>query len=159
MDIDWKRLGDVRERQKTVAQQRVAEERRVTEQSWQQAEQAHQQWQQRIAAKEALWQQATGRSGGAVSVAQMRQAGAWSHALDAQIVQAGAMAQQAEGVARQQQSVLDASRLRLRQAAADLEKARQMQQRSRTEQARRSEQRLEDGAEEAAVQGWLSRRI
>lgn len=160
MDIDWQRLGEVRERQKAAAQQRVAADRQAMEESCQQAEQARHQWQHQMSAKQQLWQEAAGAlSGGAFSVAQMRQAGAWSQALDAQIAQAGLAVQQAQAVVHQRQAVLDASRRQLRQAAGELEKARQMQQRARADQIRVREQRLEDGAEEAAVQTWRSRRL
>jgi len=159
MSIDWQQLVEVRERQKTNAQEIVARDRRAAGEShaqWQQA-QAHQQLQ--LDAKLAHWQATAGAlSNGQCNVAQLRQAGAWSGALDAQIVQAmQAAVEAAQALARRQQ-VLAASREKLRAASGELEKARQMQQRTRAERRRQREQRLEAATEEAAAQSWLSRK-
>ena len=156
MDIDWKRLGEVRERQKTAAQQRVASDRHALEQSQQQARTAQEQWHREVQAKEQLWRETA--SGASVSVAQMCQNGAWSRALDARIAQAGAAVAQAVEVVNTRQATLEGSRQVLRAAAGDLEKARQMQRKAVQTRQRLAEQRVEDNAEEAAVQGWLSRR-
>ena len=156
MDIDWKRLGEVRERQKTAAQQRVASDRHALEQSQQQARTAQEQWHREVQAKEQLWRETA--SGASVSVAQMCQSGAWSRALDARIAQAGAAVAQAVEVVNTRQATLEGSRQVLRDAAGDLEKARRMQRKAVQARQRLAEQRMEDNAEEAAVQGWLSRR-
>jgi hypothetical protein len=159
MSIDWGLLVEVRERQKTSAMEVAARERRAAAESlamWQQA-QARQQ--QQVNAKLQHWQATAGSlAGGECNVAQLRQAGAWSGALDAQIVQAGQAAAQAGQVHAQRQQVLAASREKLRAASGELEKARQMQQRTRAEARRQREQRHDAATEEAAAQAWLSRK-
>nr|WP_297350456.1 serine kinase [uncultured Caldimonas sp.] len=157
MDIDWKRLGEVRERQKTAAQQRVASDRQALEQSQQQALKAQEQWHREVLAKEQLWRETA--SGASVGVAHLRQSGAWSRALDARIAEARAAVAQAVDVVKARQATLDGSRHVLREAAGDLEKARQMQRKAAQARQRLTEQRMEDNAEEVAVQGWLSRRV
>lgn len=159
MSIDWKLLVDVRERQKTAAMEVVARDRRAAGESlaaWQQA-QAHQQ--QQVAAKQQHWQATAGAlSQGHANVAALRQAGAWSGALDAQITQAGQAAAQAGQAHAQRQHVLEASRRQLRAASGELEKAQQMQQRTHADAQRLREQRQDEGTEEAATQVWLSLR-
>lgn len=159
MTIDWTLLVEVRERRRTSALELVARERRAAAESlaaWQQA-QARQQ--QQVNAKLQHWQATAGAlSGGECQVAHLRQAGAWSGALDALIAQAGEAAAQAGQAHAQRQQVLDASRLKLRTASGELEAAQQMQQRTRNEARRQREQRLDAATEEAAAQAWLSRR-
>jgi hypothetical protein len=159
MSIDWKLLIDVRERQKTAAMEIVARDRQAADESQARLQQAQAKRQQQLDAKAQHWQATVGDlSGGHCSVAQLRHAGAWSGALDAQIAQAGQVAAQAEHAHAQTQQVLDASRRQLRAASGELEKALQMQQRTRAEQVRLRELRQDEGAEEAATQVWLSGR-
>jgi len=157
MSIDWKLLIDVRERQKTAAMEVVARDRQAADASQARLQQAQAQQQQQVNAKAQHWQATAGElSGGHCSVAQLRHAGAWSGALDAQILQAGQVAAQAEHAHVQTQQVLDASRRQLRDASGELEKAQQMQQRTRAEQRRLQELRQDEGTEEAATQVWLA---
>lgn len=157
--IDWKTLVDVRERQKTVAMGVVARDRAAADRSRAALQQA-QAWQQhQVQNKAAHWQATAGAlSHGQCSVAQLRHAGAWSGALDAQIAQAGQLAAQAGLAHAQREQTLDASRQKLRAASGDVEKAQQMQQRARGEQLRVQELRLDETAEETASQAWAARR-
>lgn len=159
MSIDWGLLVEVRERQKTSATQRVARERRAAGESLAMWQQAQAREQQQLDAKQQHWQATAGAlSGGECNVAQLRQAGAWSGALDAQIVRAGEAAAQARQVHGERLQVLESGRSALRAASGELEKAKQMQQRTRAEQRRQREQRLDAMTEEAAAQAWLSRK-
>jgi hypothetical protein len=159
MSIDWRLLVEVRERQKTVAMEVVARDRRAAGESlaaWQQAQALER---QQVAAKVQHWQATAGvLSRGGCDVAALRQAGAWSGALDAQIVQAGRQAMQAGQAHAVREQTLEASRRELRAASGDLEKARQMQQRERSEQRRLQERRHESRTDDAATQSWLARR-
>ncbi|MDH6594279.1 flagellar biosynthesis chaperone FliJ [Variovorax sp. TBS-050B] len=159
MSIDWKLLADVRERQKTVAMGVVARDRAAAEHSqaqWREAEAARQ---QQVQNKAQHWEATRGAlSGGQLSVAEFRHAGAWSGALDAQIAQAGQTAAEAAQAHAEREQVLDQSRRQLRAAHGELEKAQQMQQRARSERLQLQEQRLEDGNEERTAQAWAMRR-
>ncbi|PIF73081.1 hypothetical protein CLU95_0165 [Variovorax sp. 54] len=157
--IDWKTLVGVRERQKTVAMGVVARDRAAAEQSHAELQQAQAWQQQQVQNKAAHWQSTVGAlSHGQCSVAQLRHAGAWSGALDAQIAQAGQLAAQAGQAHALREQTLGASRQKLRAASGDVEKAQQMQQRARTEQLRVQDQRLDEAAEESASQAWAARR-
>jgi flagellar biosynthesis chaperone FliJ len=159
MSIDWGLLVEVRERQKTSAMEVVARDRRAAGESLAMWHQAQASQQQQVNAKLQHWQATSGAlSGGRCDVAQLRQAGAWSGALDARIVQAGEAAAQAAQVHAQRQQVLEASRRQLREASGELEKAKQMQQRTRAEARCERERRLDAVTEEAAAQAWRSRR-
>ena len=157
--IDWKLLVGVRERQKTVAMGVVARDRAAADQSQAELQQARAWQQQQVQDKARHWQATVGAlSGGQCSVAQLRHAGAWSGALDAQIAQASQFAAEAGQAHAQREQTLDASRQRLRAASGDVEKAQQMQQRARAEQLRVQELRLDETAEETASQAWSARR-
>ncbi|HWP19160.1 MAG TPA: serine kinase [Burkholderiaceae bacterium] len=156
MEIDWKLLGAVRERQKTAAQERAARDREAAERSRREADEAAAAWQAQLAAKQCLWQQA--RDAGRLDVTALRQAQAWSRALDGRIADAARAAQEAWGRHEAHLATLDESRRRLRAAAAELEKARQMQQRSRAQRLRRAELRQDEVAEESSAQRWLLQR-
>lgn len=159
MAIAWKLLADVRERHQRSALQAVGRDQRALQACEARAQQAEQQWRQQHQAKSQHWQStAAALGGGGCSVAQMRMAGAWSHALDARIASAGEAALQAWAIAAQAESVLDTSRGQLRRISADLEKARQMQQRDRAEQRLQQERRQDEVTEEASVQLWLAAR-
>lgn len=159
MAIAWKLLAEVRERHQRSALQAVGRDKRALQASEAQAQQAEQQWLQQYQAKAQHWQStmATAELGGC-SVAQMRQAGAWSHALDARIAAAGVAALQAQAVVLMAEGALDASRGQLRRASAELEKARQMQQRAAAEQRALQERRLDEATEEVSVQLWAAAR-
>ena len=157
--IDWKLLIDVRERQKTAALGVVARDRKAAEQSHAQLLQAEAWREQQVQSKAAHWQATVGAlAGGQCNVAQLRHAGAWSGALDAQIAQAQQQAVQAGEFHAQREEVLARSRQALREASGELEKARQMQQRARAERLALQETRQDEAAEEAASQAWAAQR-
>lgn len=160
MAVDWKLLIEVRERQKRTAMETVARDRAAADESLALLQQAHAQLQQQIDAKAAHWQTTAGAlSGGACSVAQLRQASAWSGALDGHIAAAATGVAQAQGEHQQREQVLHESRRRMRTAAGEVEKAQQMQQRKLQQQRRLHEARQEDVAEEVASVAWSSRRF
>ena len=157
--IDWKLLIDVRERQKTAAMGVVVRDRAAAEESQAQLAQAEAWQRQQVQNKVQHWQATRGAlSGGQCSMADLRNAGAWSGALDAQIAQAGQSTAQASQAHAQREQVLEESRRQLRAANGELEKAQQMQQRARAERLHLQELRLEDTAEESASQAWAARR-
>jgi hypothetical protein len=157
--IDWKLLIDVRERQKTAALGVVARDRDAAEQSRAQLRQAEARREAQVQSKAAHWQATVGAlAGGQCNVAQLRHAGAWSGALDAQIAQAQRQAVQAGELHAQREDVLARSRQALRDASGELEKARQMQQRARAERLALQETRQDDAADEAASQAWAAQR-
>ena len=158
MAIDWSLLIQVRERYKTVAHEALVREREVTQRREAEAAQAHNEVQQRIAAKQALWQSTSVPAAGAISVASLRQTSAWSHALDGQIAQAAVAAGQAAQVAAQQQQQLEVKRRAMREAMGDLTKAEQMHERTRAEHRRRVDLRQEDATEDSASQVWAARK-
>jgi hypothetical protein len=157
--IDWKLLIDVRERQKTAALGVVARDRDAAEQSRAQLRQAEARREAQVQSKAAHWQATVGAlAGGQCNVAQLRHAGAWSGALDAQIAQAQRQAVQAGELHAQREDVLARSRQALRDASGELEKARQMQQRARAERLALQETRQDEAADEAASQAWAAQR-
>ena len=157
--IDWKLLIDVRERQKTAALGVVARDRDAAEQSRAQLRQAEARREAQVQSKAAHWQATVGAlAGGQCNVAQLRHAGAWSGALDAQIAQAQRQAVQAGELHAQREDVLARSRQALRDASGELEKAQQMQQRARAERLALQETRQDEAAEEAASQAWAAQR-
>jgi hypothetical protein len=157
MSSDWKLLADVRERQKTVAMGVVARDRAAAEESQARLRQAEALRQQQVQNKLQHWEATRGAlSGGRFNVAEFRNAGAWSGALDARIAQAGEAAVQAERAHTEQ--VLEQSRRQLRAAHGELEKARQMEQRARAEHLHLQELRIEDTNEESTAQAWAMRR-
>ena len=159
MSIDWKLLADVRERQKTAAMGVVARDRAAAEQSQAQLMQAEVLRQQQEENKLRHWEATRGAlSGGQCSVAEFRNAGAWSGALDARIAKAGEAAANAARAHSDREQVLEQSRRQLRAAHGELEKAQQMQQRARMERMHLQELRLEDSNEESTAQAWAMRR-
>jgi len=159
MSIDWKLLADVRERQKTAAMGVVARDRAAAEQSQAQLRQAEVLRQQQEENKLRHWEATRGAlSGGQCSVAEFRNAGAWSGALDARIAKAGEAAANAARAHSDREHVLEQSRRQLRAAHGELEKAQQMQQRARMERMHLQELRLEDSNEESTAQAWAMRR-
>lgn len=159
MSSDWKLLADVRERQKTVAMGVVARDRAAAEESQARLRQAEALRQQQVQSKLQHWEATRGAlSGGRFNVAEFRNAGAWSGALDARIAQAGEAAAQAARANTEREQVLEQSRRQLRAAHGELEKARQMQQRVRAEHLHLQELRIEDTNEESTAQAWAMRR-
>lgn len=159
MNVDWKVLVDVRERQRQAALEAVVREREAADAGQVQAQLARDRLQLQMAAKAGHWQSTAGLlAGGDCSVAQLRQAGSWSRVLDREIAQAGQAALEAQAAALQRQQALEQSRRLLRAAAGELEKARQMQQRCRAEQQRLLDVRRDDATEDAAAQAWAVRR-
>ena len=155
MAIAWQLLAEVRERHQRSALQAVGRDQRALQACEARAQQAERQWQQQQQAKSEHWQSTLAAlDEGGCNVAQLRQAGAWSRALDARIVTAGAAVLQAQAGVAVAEGVLDASRSQLRRVSAELEKARQMQQRARAEQRALLERRQDEATEEASVQVW-----
>ncbi|RST56447.1 serine kinase [Variovorax sp. MHTC-1] len=159
MSVDWKMLIAVRERQKTAAMGVVAREREAAARSLAELQQAEERHRQELESKASHWQDLQGAfASGQCNVAQLRVAGAWSGALDAQIAKAGSAAVQAGAAHAQHEELLARSRQALRAASGEVEKAQCMQQRERAEHARMQELRQEDASEEATTQAWLARR-
>jgi hypothetical protein len=159
MSVDWKLLSDVRERQKTAAMGVVVRDRAAADESQAQLRQAEAAQQQQVQNKLRHWEATRGAlSGGQVSMAEFRNAGAWSGALDAQIAEAGQATAQAARAHTGREQVLEESRRLLRAAHGELEKARQMQQRARAERVHLRELRIEDTNEESTAQAWAMRR-
>lgn len=158
MDIDWKQLIVVRERQKAVALEAVSRDRRALEASRAQAQAAHEQWLRRVQARSAHWQAMMARrSGSPLSPALLCDAAAGSRALDAQIAHAALASSRAQAMAAQRQDDLDASRGALRAADGELLKARQMQERRQALLRQARERHQEDAAEELAAGNWLNK--
>jgi len=150
MSIDWKRLGQVRERHQLRAQQEVSRERAAAALAEQALHEAQAMLAQEQASKRALWQQQA--QAARLSVEDLRQAGAWSRALDGRIAQAAVGVVAAHERAQSQRERLDASREALQRAARERQKAESMGQRAQRAQLRERELRLEDAADEAALQ-------
>jgi len=150
VSIDWKRLGQVRERHQVRAQQEVARERAAAALAEHALHTAQASLAQEQANKQALWQQQA--QSASLSVDHLRQASAWSRTLDARIAQAAVGVQAAHGRAQAQHERLEASRESLRRAARERQKADEMGQRAHRAHLRQREQRLEDAADEAALQ-------
>ena len=159
MAIEWQRLIDVRAQHERIARERVAQERRAADESAAQAQAAQQRLAQQVAGKASHWQAiARALDGGTCDVAQLRDAGAWSGALDRQIAQADDSVSQVQAVVAERQGTLEASRRRLRETAAGTERVRQMQLRDQARHRQLQEARIEEAAQEAAAQAWMARR-
>lgn len=155
MDIAWTRLIGVRERQRHVAQQDVARQRRAHEAGEQHAQAAHGRWLQQVQTQVAHWQATAARSAaGGLNAQQLRDAATGSRALDAQIARASQAAAQARAEAAAQQARLQASRSALRAADGALLKARTMHERHQAVQRKAGEQRQEAQAEESSARSW-----
>lgn len=157
--IDWALLIDVRERRKRSALETMLADRRIADERRVGALQAQAQREQRVDAKRQHWLDVRhGASADGCSVAQWRDASAWSGALDAQIAQHDGAVRAAQQAADESERVLDASRRRLHEAAGSVEKATQMQQREGAERQRRAEALADEEAEAAAAMAWAARR-
>jgi hypothetical protein len=153
--FNWTQLVRVRERQKLTALETVARDRLASDRCAAATQQARQGLDDLKEAKSALWQSTAGaltQAGG--SVAQLRQAGTWSQALNGRIAQAAQQLQQAREQEQQRQAVLEASRAQLRRAQGELEKAQRVQGQQARDALRQSALREEDRSEDAGVQGW-----
>jgi hypothetical protein len=153
--FNWTQLIRVRERQKVTALETVARDRQASDRCAAATQQARQGLDDLKEAKCALWQSTAGamtQAGG--SVAQLRQAGAWSQALNGRIAQAAQQLQQAREQEQQRQAVLEASRAQLRRVQGELEKAQRIEAQQAREARRQCERREEDRTEDAGVQGW-----
>ncbi|HEX6706137.1 MAG TPA: serine kinase [Albitalea sp.] len=159
MTKQWKRLVDLHARHEEAAREALARERAAAQAGRVQAQRAQERLQQEIADKAALWQQAAAPAAGErCDVARLRDAGAWSVALDRQIAAAGRDAADAEREAVRRDGELDAGRRRWAEAQAGAERVRRMQERIAAEQRRRDSVRGDEAAEEAALQAWALRR-
>jgi hypothetical protein len=157
MSIDWLRLGELREQRAQAARQRLSQDREQALRGEQQRHRAQAGLQQAIDDRQQLWQDSAGEGRSApIAVAQLRQAGVWSRALDRRIDEAAVAARQAQTEVDQRQAALERSRQHLREATVALERARLMQERVRREHGRLAETRMEAQCEEAAVQTWLA---
>jgi hypothetical protein len=157
MDIAWPTLIQVRERHQRAAQEAVAQERRETVACEARLAAADAQWRQEIEARASLWQRLREPTDGALNVAQLSQASAWSRTLDGRIARAGDAVVAARRRLAQQEERLAASRQRLRDATGELSKAEQMQQRDLQARRRAAELRRDDRSEESATLVWRSR--
>ena len=159
MSIEWMRLVDLRERHQQAACERVARDRRSAEESQAQAQAAQARLQEQIGVKASHWQAiANALQGGGCDVARLRDAGAWSRALDGHIARADSGVAQAQAVAAERQGALEASRQQLNRALAATERARQMAKRATQEQQRVRDLRIDDATEEASSLAWVRRR-
>jgi hypothetical protein len=156
MDIDWKQLIEVRERQKSAALELVAVERAALEASQASARHAHIQWREHLAQKAAHWQGIVdGLTRGAVNASAMRDAAGGTQVLEARIAQASQGVVRAQELVALQEARLEASRGELRAAEGELMKARRMHERAQAEARRTRELQLENAAEDAALQRWM----
>jgi len=158
-DIDWTLLLDVRERRKRSALDSMLAERRIADERRAAALHAQTQREQRVDAKRQHWldmRHSAGSQG--CSIAQWRDASAWSGALDAQIARHDDALRVAQAAADESERALDASRRRLHAAAGSVEKATQMQQRADAQKRRHAEMRAEEDAENVAAMAWMARR-
>lgn len=155
MSINWKLMRDLRERQRTLAGESVAQERKAVAESESQARQAQQRLVQEQNNKAALWNETTAAfNGGVGSIERLRQASAWSSTLDNKVAQAAQGVQQAQTVVEQRNAVLQTRLQALRAASADVEKAKEMQTRMAAGQRKEAEARAEEGTEEWATYRW-----
>jgi hypothetical protein len=159
MSDDWLRLARVRDAQLAAARTAVQAERDALAEREAQAAAARSALAGVHEAKQALWRDlAQGLSGGAGGVGALRQAHAWSGALDARIARAGEQARAAQAEAEAQQARLATRQDELQRALAAAEAARgtadRLRQEARRALARRDEARIDDGAAER----WLRAR-
>lgn len=155
MGIDWDLLARLRERQKALVQQRVAEERRMLARREARVRDAQAERDARQSEKAGLHRSVQGHR--PVPIEQMRLAGAWSGVLDARIATACEEIDAARADAALQGERVQACRRELRAAAGELQKAQRMQQDQARARSRLDEARLEDAGEETALQVWRAR--
>lgn len=159
MHHDWKRLAQVRDTQKTVAQETVARDRRMVEHGQAQLDEAQAQLAFEQATMSRLWQDtAAALDGGEFRVDMLRDTGAWSRTLSTRVSAAAQSAQQAQRVLAQRSEVLDASRRALRAAIGEVEKVTRMEDTARRALRLEGVLRSEDTLDEVAAQAWQRRR-
>ncbi len=157
MAIDWKLLVHVREQQRLVASQALAQERELAVQREAQVRRAEGELAQQIDAKARLWQ-AAAAPGVGLDMATLRDASAWSRALDGHIAQATGRLRMAEQGGQAQQQRVDQSAAELKAACGNVVKAEEMQTRVEAAVRRQRDVRAEEPAEEHAARLWLARR-
>lgn len=159
MAIDWKLLVDTRIRKKTAALEVVAQDRQALENSLAQVTRAKSVEQEYVLNKAQLWQATMATpANGTLPVAQLRNVSAWSHALDAHIVQAAQDVCQAQQVTQQRLTTLEVSRSALVRACRNLDKAEQLQQRARLEHIHAQEGAAQCAADDNAGSQWIRTR-
>lgn len=89
---------------------------------------------------------------GRATVAALRHGAHWDQALTQRLASTTRAVREAEGVHAQAEALLDISRAELRRASAQLEKARHLDEQTRRAQARARERRLDEQADDAALQ-------
>jgi hypothetical protein len=155
MSIDWNQLIRVRERQQMLARQTVARDRQEEQKSAAALMKAHAGCQETMAVKAAHWQSTTRLLGeGGCRIDQLRDAGAWSQALNGQVARARSELRQAQAQYQEELAVLEKSQAQLRAAAAELQKAQEMQKREGLGIKRKRELRMDESAEESATRIW-----
>ena len=160
MSIAWKTLIDVRERRKQLALAAMLAEQRAVEQSRAQMQLAQVEWQRCIDAKSDHWEAVRDAiAQGAVNIAQLTDAAAWSGALDTRISQHNALVQQAQIATSACEERLASSNQSLRRAAAGLMKAEEMWERQRVQQRRVTEAEADGAIEELAPITWAARQV
>ncbi len=160
MAVDLKRLIEIRERHRCVAQQALVQEQRATEAQHAALQSAQAEWQRQVAARAQLWTDAarSADAGSSLSVSALRDMSAWSGSLDGGIVRAAQAAKDSERDLALQQARLEERRAHLRRAAGALGKAEALHERVCAESRGIAERRLDDAVDEAATQVWSSPR-
>lgn len=160
MSIAWETLIDVRERRKQLALAAMVAERRIVEQSRAQTQLAQAEQQRCIDAKSRHWQSIRDAAAqGAVNVARLCDAVAWSNALDAGISRHNTIVQQAQADTTECEQRLVARSHSLRQAVAGLMKAEQMRERRRAQQRLVSDARADSAIDDFASITWAGRQV
>lgn len=155
MSINWKLMSDLRERQRTLASESVAKERKAVAESESQANEAKQRLIQAQNNKAALWSETRAAfNGGVGSIESLMLASAWSRTLDNKVAQAAQGVQQAQTVVDERTAVLQTRLQALRAANADVEKAKEMQTRLATGRRKEAEARADEGTDEWATYRW-----
>jgi hypothetical protein len=161
MNDDWAKLARVRDAQLTVARLAVQAGRDALAQDQAHAAAARAALAGEHAAKQALWRDlAHELSQGGGAVADLRQAHAWSGALDTRIARTAQGAQAAQAAVDLQQARLDEQQARLQRALAAAEAARSTAGRVQEQERRAQEQRAQGRIDDGAAERWLrSRRV
>lgn len=159
MTIDLNRLIDVREQHERTALQRFAQEQRERDSSLQRSDAARTRLQAQHASKAAHWEAAlSALAQGTRGVNDLRDAEAWSLALQQAIEQAERDLAVAQALTAEREAALEQARRRLHEASADVHKAREMALRLERERDQQQERRAEQAAEDHASQAWAARR-
>lgn len=154
--IDWRVLIGVRERRRDAARDTLQRTQRESEARARDVSRAQAAWHAQVAAQVAHTASTRDGAAGGVSVAQLRQAGAWHGALGERIAEGARQLARAQARERDQLQVQLRARRALLQADAELDQARQMQQRDQRERLRVRERRMDDVLDEAGTQAWAN---